>query len=158
MTGERPRAYADASVFGGVFDDEFRLASRAFFDLVRGGRFELVASDVVRRELQAAPSEVWRFFLEMVGFADVIEITADVLQLQEAYLSAGIVTRNWADDALHVAVASAAECDVIVSWNFRHIVHFRRIPRYNAVNTLQGFGGIAIHSPQEVIEYEGQGI
>ena len=36
------RVYADTSVYGGVFDDEFAKASRAFFDRVNEGRFQLV--------------------------------------------------------------------------------------------------------------------
>jgi hypothetical protein len=53
-----------------------------------------------------------------------------------------------------VAQATVAGCRVIVSWNFKHIVHFAKIPLYNAVNVLQGYGAIAIHSPQEVVADE----
>ena len=56
------------------------------------------------------------------------------------------------DDALHVAMASVNECQAIVSWNFRDIVNFRKIPMYNTINTLNGYGSIAIYSPLEVIE------
>jgi hypothetical protein len=59
---------------------------------------------------------------------------APALMLQQAYLDAGVVTPNWADDALHVALASVSECSVIVSWNFQHIVNLRRIPLYNAIS------------------------
>jgi hypothetical protein len=45
-------------------------------------------------------------------------------------------------------------CSLIVSWNFKHIVHFEKIPLYNAINTVNGFQNIAIFSPQEVIKYE----
>jgi len=55
-----------------------------------------------------------------------------------------------------VALATVAGCDLIVNWNFRHIVHFERIPLYNAVNSLRGYGRIDIHSPWEVIEHEDQ--
>jgi hypothetical protein len=47
--------------------------------------------------------------------------------------------------------ASVADCDIIVSWNFRHIVHFDKIRGYNAVNIREGYGVIAIHSPKEVV-------
>lgn len=43
--------YTDTSVFGGVFDDEFTTASREFFDLVQRGRFELMVSDISRKEI-----------------------------------------------------------------------------------------------------------
>jgi hypothetical protein len=51
-------------------------------------------------------------------------------------------------------LATIAGCDVIVSWNFRHIVHYDRIPLYNAINALAGRPAIAIHSPAEVVPYE----
>jgi len=74
--------------------------------------------------------------------------------LRDAYLQAKIVTPKYADDALHVALATVAGCTLIVSWNFQHIVHFQKIPLYNAINVLQGYQPIAIYSPREVIHYE----
>jgi hypothetical protein len=65
-------------------------------------------------------------------------------------LRAGIVGPGQLADALHVAVATASACPMIVSWNFKHIVRFDKIPRYNAVNVQEGFGQILIHSPSEV--------
>ena len=53
-------------------------------------------------------------------------------------------------DALHVAAASAAGADLILSWNFRHIVNFDRIHKYNGVNALKGYPPIEIHSPLEM--------
>ena len=47
---------------------------------------------------------------------------------------------------------------MIVSWNFRHIVHFDKIRLYNAINLFNGYASIAIHSPLEVIAYEDEGI
>ncbi len=64
------------------------------------------------------------------------------------------MTSKSAEDALHVALATTWSCSIIVSWNFRHIVHFEKIPLYNAVNVLNGWGHIGIYSPLEVIEYE----
>jgi hypothetical protein len=66
-------------------------------------------------------------------------------------LAAGIVGQQWRADALHVALATESQCAAIVSWNFRHIVNFKKIPLYNGVNLAQGYGPIAIHTPQEMI-------
>ncbi|MBU2601901.1 MAG: type II toxin-antitoxin system VapC family toxin [Actinobacteria bacterium] len=148
------RVYADTSVYGGVHDDEFRQSSLTFFAQVEAGQFVLVTSAVVQDEMVAAPLAVRRFFDEMLGFAEVADITRSALDLRDAYLQAGIVTPRYSDDALHVALATVSGCTLIVSWNFQHIVHFRKIPLYNAMNTLQGYQQIAIFSPQEVIQYE----
>ena len=94
---------------------------------------------------------MYALFEEMDRLAEAVDITEDALQLQRAYLSAGIVGQQWRADALHVALATESQCAVIVSWNFRHIVNFKKIPLYNGVNLAHGYGSIAVHTPQEVI-------
>ena len=63
---------------------------------------------------------------------------------------------KWTDDAGHVAAATIGGADLIVSWNFRHIVHFDKIRQYNAISVLNGYHEIDIRSPAEVIDYEEQ--
>ncbi len=152
------RVYADTSVFGGAFDEEFADASLAFFSQVRGNRFHLVTSAVVQAEIEAAPVEVQDLFDEVLALSEVVEVSTDAVKLQKSYVTAGIVTPKWESDALHVALATVARCSLIVSWNFRHIVHFEKIPLYNAINVLNGYPQIAIYSPLEVIEYEDEDI
>lgn len=153
--GKRPmRVYADTSVFGGVFDDEFEVASRVFFEQVCQHRFDLISSALVVDELSEAPERVRSFFRELAEHIQIEDISTEAVQLRDAYLVAGIVGPSSQDDAQHVALATALNCWTIVSWNFRHIVHARKIPLYNGVNRVQGFNEIAIHTPQEVIEYE----
>ena len=83
------------------------------------------------------------------------EVTAEALKLQEAFTDAGILSEKHSTDALHVVLATVSRVSLIVSWNFKHIVNFQKIPMYNAVNTLHGYREIAIYSPPvEVIEYE----
>lgn len=157
--GSRPiLIYADTSVFGGVFDEEFRPASGAFFHAVRSGCFSLCTSAIVHDEIEAAPEDVRVFFDEILPLATLLDIDEEALNLRSAYLAEGIVGAESSVDALHVALATVSRCKVVVSWNFKHIVHFQKIPLYNAVNVLQGYGNIAIHSPTEVIPYEGEGV
>jgi predicted nucleic acid-binding protein len=109
------RVYADTSVFGGVFDQEFSRATRAFFGDVRARRLILVTSALVEEELTKAPPEVREHFGRMLGWMERAELTAEAIALRGAYLSAGIVTRKSATDALHVALATVSRCDVLVS-------------------------------------------
>jgi predicted nucleic acid-binding protein len=155
---KRIRVYADASVYGGAFDEEFDAASREFFDDVRTGRFCLVVSTVVRDELEDAPERVRSLFDEMRRIAEAADVTEDAVRLQQAYLAAGIVAQQWETDALHVALATESQCAAIVSWNFKHIVNFKKIPLYNGVNLAHGYSSIAIHTPQEVIADEDQDV
>jgi len=56
------RIYADTSVFGGVFDQEFSEPSRQFFEEVDAGRFVPVTSAVVEAEIEPAPERIRMFF------------------------------------------------------------------------------------------------
>ena len=151
---KHPSVYADTSVFGGVFDDKFKTESQAFFEQVKTGRFKLLTSEIVESELEHAPTKVQRFFDEMLLHAQIVQISAAAIHLQHAYLQAKILTPKWELDALHVAVATVSCCELVVSWNFKHIVHFGKIRLYNAVNVIEGYQTISIHSPAEVISYD----
>jgi len=97
---------------------------------------------------------VRELYQEILRKAELLPIEKEAIDLREDYIKAGIVTRRWAPDALHVALATVANCAIIVSWNFQHIVNFRKIPLYNGVNKANGYGEIGIFTPQEVIEDE----
>ena len=153
-----PRTYADTSVFGGVFDDEFKDASLAFFELVTKGRFQLLVSDLSRREIDEAPEAVKDYFDSLLGRMQFVNMDQRAIDLRDAYMAAGVVGARSLDDAAHVAAATVAKADLIISWNFRHIVHFEKIRLYNDVNTTRGYGSIEIRSPLEVLDYEDQGV
>jgi len=71
--------------------------------------------------------------------------------LQDAHLAARVISRRWSDDAAHVAAATAARADLVVSWNFRHIVKWDRIRAFNSVNLSWGCPLMTILSPREVV-------
>lgn len=76
---------------------------------------------------------------------------ADASMMNFAYIQADVVGSASKADAEHVASASVAEVDFMVSWNFKHIVHYEKINGYHAVNLLNGYKQIQIYSPKEVV-------
>jgi len=86
----------------------------------------------------------------MLPLIEVLQVTDEALILKRAYLRSGVLTPKWDQDALHVAMATVSGCAMIVSWNFRHIVNYRKIPQYNAVNAVEGYGPISIYSPTKI--------
>ena len=149
---KRPRIYADTSVYGGCFDDEFAETSRRFFEEVGAGRFILVVSETVAYELRSAPSEVAALLGAVPEDSyEAVVVDEEVEQLRDAYLSAGVVGRGSLADAEHIASASVAGVDAIVSWNFKHVVHFEKIRGYHSVNIREGYVAVPIHTPMEVI-------
>lgn len=148
------KVYADTSVFGGVFDDNFSDASQLFFELVYNQTFELVVSTTIEKEIFAAPEHVKVLYNEILPITKKINISEKAIELQDAYLKEQILTSKWEDDALHIALATVEKCKMIVSWNFKHIVNYKKIPLYNAVNILNGYERIEIYSPLEIINNE----
>jgi len=117
-----------------------------------------VTSAIVRAEIEPAPEDIKQLFEELLPVAEIVEVSSKALELQQAYLDSGILTADSAGDALHVSLATVSGCEAIVSWNFKHIVHFRKIPLYNDINVARDYPALAIYSPREVIEYEDQDI
>jgi len=143
--------YVDTSVFGGTQDEEFTESSRRFFQRVRNGEFSVLISQVSLDELSLSPDAV-RAVLGDLPEQQVqrVAITDEVKALADAYITARAIGEANVDDALHVAAATVAHADVIVSWNFRHIVNFQRIRRFNGVNLASGYPMLDIRSPLEM--------
>ena len=147
------RVYADTSVFGGCFDIEFDAASLRFFEQVRDGAFRLVISDVTLDELDLAPESVQRVLAELdEACVERVAATPESEALAREYLEAKVVGSACVDDARHIAVATVMDVDIVVSWNFKHIVHYEKIMGYEGINLTRGYRSPRIHSPRELVE------
>ena len=151
----RVRVYVDASVVGGCGDDEFAEHSLRLMECFLRGEFVLVLSSLTVQELAAAPDEVRKRLASVPeGHIETLQLDAEARELAEAYISAGVVTSNMRADAQHIAIASVARVDVLVSWNFKHIVNLQRIHGYNSVNLRRGYPLLEIRTPREVLSDE----
>lgn len=149
------RLYLDTSVIGGCCDEEFKAASLKLLDEVRNGKSVGVISDIVLQELAEAPPNVSALVMKSANIRwEYVEEDSDAEQLAQGYLDAGVVPQRFRNDCRHVAVATVCEVDVLVSWNFRHIVRYDKIRMFNAVNLAQGYRTLEIRSPLEVVRYE----
>ncbi len=145
------RAYLDTSVFGGVYDAPFESASKALFRSVDTGRTIVMLGATTLAELSLAPERV-RAVLAAVPRDRVVTcpITPAVEQLRDRYLLQKVLGPGSLDDATHVATATIHDADVVVSWNFKHIVNFDRIRLFNAINVGLGYKPLTIMSPLEL--------
>ena len=145
------RVYTDSSVLGGCRDVEFEVDSLRLIDWARRGEITLVFSEITLRELEAAPLEVKEILSGLpLDCWEFVPLTTEILALRDAYIRAGVVGPQWLNDAAHVAVATVAQADAIVSWNFKHIVRLEKIRGYNQVNESLGYGSLTIITPGEV--------
>ena len=124
-------------------------------EAVQSGHFVVLLTDTVIDELVDAPEPVRRVLEEIQeDTVEHLELTPEVLTLRDVYLEAGIVGRRYRGDAAHVAAATVARADAIVSWNFRHIVQLEKIKAYNRINLLQGYGIMTIVTPKEALPHD----
>jgi predicted nucleic acid-binding protein len=144
------RIYVDTSVIGGVFDVEFAEWSKGLVEDFRGGAFRPVFSDVTAAEVEKAPDQVRTLFAELVPLADWVEVSSETLDLVKRYEAHRILGPRYRNDMLHVALATVADVDVVVSWNFKHVVRLDKIRLFNAVNIETGYKPLVIYSPREV--------
>ncbi|MDE0104663.1 MAG: N-6 DNA methylase [Bryobacterales bacterium] len=150
-THRKLRVYADTSVISGCEDDGFREASRRLIDRCSRGELTLVVSGITTEELARAPQAV-RDVLSLLNAEELewIESTDDAESLAQRYIEDGVLTETSRADALHIAMATVAGVDVLVSWNFRHMVNLRRILAFNAVNRAMGHPSLEIRTPKEL--------
>jgi predicted nucleic acid-binding protein len=148
------RVYVDTSVIGGCHDVEFAPWSNGLMKDFRLGTLRPVVSDIVEAEVARAPDIVRATYRQLLELGpERAVVTEEAETLANTYLRKGALSPNYFDDALHIALATIAEVDVLVSWNFRHIVHLEKIRRFNAANLEKGYKPITIYSPREVTSY-----
>lgn len=85
---------------------------------------------------------------------EFLEINPETIGLADKYIEENVVGKTSREDCIHIALATIFRADVLISWNFKHIVNLRRIQGYNSVNLRYGYPTIEIRSPKEMIDYE----
>jgi hypothetical protein len=149
-----PVVYVDTSVSGGCFDPEFSEWSNQLLADFHQGVLRPMISVVTSAEVASAPDDVLELYKQLRQLAGgEIDLHAAAMELANEYVRRGILTEKYMTDALHIAVATTAVADVLVSWNFRHIVRFDKIRMFNTINMELGYRSIDIRSPQEVASY-----
>ena len=81
-------------------------------------------------------------------------MSTESLDLLSKYRERKILGPKFQNDMLHIALATIANVDVLVSWNFRHIVRLDKIRLFNSVNIECGYKPLMIYSPREVVPGE----
>jgi len=149
------RVYIDTSVVGGYFDDEFEDDTKAFFERIFNKEFLVHFSEVSETELSLAPNFVKELKTKIPSDCyKYLELDNESRDLAQAYLNEKILGKSSLNDAYHIAIATINRLDVLVSWNFKHIVNFDKIRLFNSINLRLSYPMIDIRSPREFIKYE----
>ena len=148
------RFYFDTSVFGGAFDKEFDEATLQLFERVKLGEVICVFSDLTETELLDAPENVKEYFTSLPKEnTERVLVTDEILTLATKYVAENVVGKTSFDDCIHIATATIYKADILISWNFKHIVNVYRIRGYNSINIRSNYQPLEIRSPKEILEY-----
>jgi predicted nucleic acid-binding protein len=146
------RLYLDTSVISAYVDDrmpERQLATVEFWN--RLPDFDVSVSELTVTEVRAtrdlAPQ---RRMDELIASFEVLPVGDEARALAREYVRRGVFSPATLDDALHVAVAVESRRDLLVSWNFRHLVNRRRRALVNEVSISLGYPTIEIIAPPEL--------
>jgi len=146
------RFYFDTSVIGGVFDTEFEEHSTILLERVKLGQIKAVISEVTESEIMKARKEIRDFYTSLPKeYIEFVEINRDAVLLADTYIKENVVGKTSRNDCLHIGIATVNKVDILVSWNFKHIVNIYRIRGYNSVNIKLGFPTLEIRSPKEIV-------
>lgn len=80
-----------------------------------------------------------------------IENNLNIDHLAELYIQEKIIPAKKKEDALHIAISTVHECDILLSWNFKHLANIKKQIAINAINEQQGYlKKLNLLSPLEV--------
>ena len=154
------KVYLDTSVISYLDQQdapEQMQETREVWERIKAGQYEVFISDVVLRELADCKEETKRNVL--IGHLAEIEynliaVDDDIVKLAEKIVTNGILKQKNIDDCQHIAAAILSDCDIIVSWNFKHIVNVKTIRGIKVITTVEGYKDLLIYQPTALLDEE----
>lgn len=105
--------------------------------------------------MSGAPERIQKKFETIPdAYLEILSSDNETNDLAKMYLDEGIVSGKYFEDALHIAIATIYQVNVLASWNFKHIVNLDKIRMYNSVNLKYGYSLIEIRTPREILKTE----
>lgn len=154
---QRLRVYIETSVWSHVFHDDTPDFQRMTVEFLKQAKERAVVpyiSTLVLDEVARAPARRREEILGEIAAVRPILLrrSQEADELAGRYVGAGVLTPNDEADALHVAIATVYEMDVLASWNQRHLANIRRRDLFNSVNRVAGYRKmLEIANPLEVL-------
>ena len=152
------KIYLDTSIIGYLYQEtqpEKMSDTKKLWEQIKNGVYEVLISDLLLQELSNNPNEDIKN--KLLGFLaeidyETISVTPEIERLAILIISHGILTKKSYQDCLHIATALVNDCNLLVSWNFKHLVNIRTINGVRAISNLEGYKSIDIVQPTLLIQ------
>lgn len=153
------KVYLDTSVVSYLYQvdaPEKMQNTLDLWELFKNKVYEVYISDIVIREISGCNEEKLEILLDYLDQIDynIIETDEDTVELAGKFIDFGILKQKSFDDCQRIAAAILAGCDIITSWNFKHIVNVKTIRGVKVITTLEGYKDLLIYPPSVLIESE----
>ncbi|MCD7708266.1 MAG: PIN domain-containing protein [Clostridiales bacterium] len=153
------KVYLDTSIISYTDQQdapEKMLETKEVWEILRSGKYDIYISDIVLEELGKCGEpklSILISHLEELKY-HIIETNENTVDLAEKIIDFGVLKRKSFDDCRHIAAAILSGCDIIVSWNFKHLVNVKTVRGIKVITTLEGFKDILIYPPTALLEDE----
>ena len=154
--GRKLKVYLDTSVISHLMQEDVpeKMAdTRKLWEMFKNGVYEVCLSSLTMKEVSDCSEpkrSALRDYLKQIQY-ESYDITKDVLDVAHQLIAMGVLTNKSFDDCQHIAVAILAGCDVIISWNFKHIVNVKTARGMKTITTLEGYKDMLIYPPSALI-------
>ena len=118
---------------------------------VERSNFDLFTSELVVQEAGSGHPEAAQRRLEVLGKLPSLEVTDDVSDVAQKIVGPGMIPEKYADDALHIAVATINGMDYLLTWNLTHIANATLRRKYESVIRSAGYRPPTICTPEELL-------
>lgn len=151
------RVYLDTSVVSYLDQQdapEKMSETKEVWDKIKEGNYEVFISTLVIDELQKCQEPKRTYLLNQLNEIDftILEVNESTVRLAEKFIDFGVLKKKSFEDCQHIAAAILSNCDIIVSWNFKHIVNVKTIRGIKVVTTMEGYKDILIYPPTALLE------
>lgn len=143
---KKPKIYLDTSVINFLFADDTPDFKKIIIDFFYNyfSKYEVYISDVVLLEINKTnDTEKRHLLLQVIEDYPFIILEAEkderILQLSDLYIKEKTIPKKKVEDAMHVAVCTVFELDILLSWNFRHLANIHKETLINAINEKEGY-------------------
>jgi predicted nucleic acid-binding protein len=114
--------------------------------------FELVTSLAVIEELEQGRHPLKKEKLDLISSLKQLEVTPDILATVEIYIKNKLMPNDPQGDALHLALASHYKCDILLSWNCKHIVNYQKTGHLVNINKMLGLPVPVLLTPFDLLK------
>lgn len=152
----KPKIYLDTSVISHLKHDdvpEKMNDTLALWELFKQGEYEVYISESVLAEIYDCKQPKLNIMLDYLNEIEYAELerNGEIDELAQKYINTGILNPKSYDDCLHLAFSTVYDCDIIISWNFKHIVNLKTMKTVNIVNYNNGYRPIQILPPNMLL-------